>query len=478
MIKKGFLWGGASAASQLEGAWKEGGKGLNVADMNEYRGDLPPEKRMNTKPITTEYLHELLDPSNPGYFPKREGIDFYHNYKDDLKMLGKDGLGLNSYRTSINWARIYPSGDDKEPNEEGIKYYHDLLDCIIENGMEPLITMSHYEMPIALTEKYKGWYSKETIDFFYNFAKTLLDEYHGKVKKWILVNQINMIKEEPYNHLGILADKVDNMVHAQMQGVINEMISCAKITKYSHETYPDVEIGMMLAGSASFPLTGSPEDVMATIKHNQLQFYYSDVLLKGYIPEYINSYFKEIGFTPDITKEDLKLLRDNTADFFSFSCYSFGVVSAESFRSGKRSAKNPYAKTNEWGWCIDPGGLRAQLNIIYDRYHCPIYITERGISRIETPDKDLYVNDDYRIDYYRDTIKEIAEAQEDGVDVRGLYAWSPIDMVSCSSCEMAKRYGFIYTDRDNHGEGSQKRVPKASYYWYKKAIASNGEDLD
>lgn len=477
MIKKGFLWGGGSAASQLEGAWNIGGKGLNAADMNEYRGDLPPQERMNTKPITTAYLKELLDPSYKGYFPKREGINFYHKYQEDLRMLGKDGMGLNAYRTSINWARIYPNGDDATPNEEGLAYYDRLLDCMIENGMEPLITMSHYEIPIALTTNYCGWYSKELIDCFYRYGKTLLDRYHGKVKKWILVNQINMIKEEPYNHLGILADRVENMERAQAQAVINEMIACAKITQYAHENYPDAEIGMMLAGGGAFPLSGKPEDVLATIRYNQRQFYYADVLLRGYIPEYIASYYAEIGFEPEISEEELQLLKYHTADFFSFSCYSFSECSEESFKAGKRTAANPFAKVNEWGWSIDPGGLRAQLNMIYDRYHCPIYIAERGISRAETPDEDLFVNDDYRIDYFRDTIREIEGALTDGVDVRGLYAWSPIDMVSCSSCEMEKRYGFIYTDLDNHGKGSQKRVPKASYYWMQKAIKSNGEDL-
>lgn len=477
MIKKGFLWGGASAASQLEGAWNIGGKGPNAADMNEYRGDLPPEERMNTKPITTEYLSELMDPQYQGYFPKREGIDFYHKYKEDLQMLGKDGLGLNAYRTSINWARIFPNGDDTQPNEEGLAYYEDVLDCMIENGMEPLITMSHYEIPIALTTKYCGWYSKELIDLFYTYGKTLLDRYHDKVHKWIIVNQINMIKEEPYNHLGILADKVEHLERAQAQSVLNEMIACAKITAYAHTHYPDVEIGVMLAGAGAFPLSGRPEDVMAAIQYNQRQFYYSDVLLRGYIPEYIHRYYQEIGLQPDISEEELALLANHTADFFSFSSYSFSVCSEESYAKEKGTARNPFAKENEWGWSIDPGGLRAQLNMVYDRYHCPIYITERGISRVETPDDKMVVNDDYRIEYFRDTIREIEGAMEDGVDIRGLYAWSPIDMVSCSSCEMAKRYGFIYTDLDNHGKGSQKRVPKASYYWYQKAIKSNGEDL-
>ncbi|WP_294562476.1 glycoside hydrolase family 1 protein [uncultured Traorella sp.] len=473
-----FLWGAGFAASQIEGAWNEGGKGPNVADMNEYRGDLPKELRANVEPITTKYLEEAFSENTTKYFPKREAINFYHTYPEDVKMLGKDGLGLNSFRTSICWSRIFPNGDDTQPNEEGLKFYDDLFDCIIENGMEPIVTMSHYEMPIALTTNYTGWYSKEVIDFFYRFGQVILDRYHNKVNKWIIVNQINMIKEEPYNHLGILSDKVDNMEVAQAQAVFNEMVSCAKITKYSHEHYPDVQIGCMLAGGPAFPLSCDFDDVMATIRFNQLKFYYSDVLLRGTIPGYIHRYYKEIGFDFKPSEEELKVLKENTADFFSFSCYSSSVCSNESFSNGRKSIPNPNSEVSEWGWSIDPRGLRAQLNMIYDRYQCPIYITEHGLGRIETPDENLVVDDSYRIDYYRTTIKEIKEALEDGVDLRGLYAWSPIDIVSCSSCKMAKRYGFIYTDRDNHGNGTQKRVPKKSYYWYQKVLKSNGEDVD
>ena len=477
IIPDTFLWGAGFAASQLEGAWNEGGKGPNAADINEFRGDLPRELRANVQPITTEYIKEALDPNTKKNFPKRETIDFYHRYPEDVKMLGKDGLGLNSFRTSICWSRIFPKGDEKIPNEEGLKFYDDLFDCIIANGMEPIVTMSHYEIPIYLTTEYTGWYSRETIDFFYNFGKTILDRYHNKVKKWIIVNQINMIKEEPYNHLGILADKVDNMETAQAEAVFNEMVSCAKITKYSHENYPDVMIGCMLAGGPAFPLTCDPEDVNACVKFNQLKFYYSDVLIRGTVPSYIYPYYKEIGFDFKPLEEDLKLLKENTCDFFSFSCYSTSVVSKETFENGKASKPNPVSKVNEWGWSIDPVGMRSQLNMIYDRYQCPIYITEHGLGMLEEVDENMVVHDDYRINFFRDSIKEIKLAIQDGVDVRGLYAWSPIDMVSCSSCEMAKRYGFIYVDRDNYGNGTQKRVPKKSYYWFQKVLRSNAEDL-
>lgn len=477
-IPETFLWGGGFAASQMEGAWDEGGKGVNAADINEYRGDLPREERANVAPITTAYLEEALSPDTKKIFPKRYGINFYHTYEEDVKLLGKDGLGLNSFRTSINWARIFPNGDDAQPNEEGLAYYDKLFDCIIANGMEPIVTMSHYEIPIALTTKYTGWYSKELIDIFLRFAQVILDRYHTKVHKWIVVNQINMIKEEPYNHLGILADKVDNMTVAQAQAVYNEMVSSAKVAKYAHENHKDVEIGVMLAGGPAFPLSCKQEDVISTIRFNQLKFYYSDVLLRGTIPSYIYRYYNEIGFNFQPTQEELDLFRENTADFFSFSCYSSSICSKETFDNGYRSGVNPYSKVNEWGWSIDAAGLRSQLNMIYDRYQCPIYIAEHGISRIEDVDENMVVHDDYRIEYFRETVEEIKLAIEDGVDIRGLYAWSPIDMVSCSSCEMAKRYGFVYVDLDNHGKGTEKRVPKASFYWYKKVIASNGEDLD
>ena len=475
MIKKqfpdGFLWGGAFAANQMEGAYDVGNKGLCVADINEFRDDIAIDKKYNEE-ISSTYVKEALE-SKTRIFPKRWGIDFYHTYKEDLKMLGKQGLGLKTYRTSINWSRIFPKGDEFEPNEEGLKFYDELIDEIIKNGMEPMITMSHYEMPLYLTTAYKGWYSKEVITFFERYGKVLLDRYHHKVKLWIPVNQINLIRHESYNHLGVLEDVVDRVDEAKYQAVINEMISCALITKYAHEKYPDLQIGMMLCGGPAYAETSKPNDVLATLRHNQMEYFYGDVLLRGFIPGYAKRYFEEMGFKLDISDKEIDILR-NTGDFFSFSYYYTRLCNEESYCNGNEVFRNPELPASPWGWSIDPVGLRILLNEFYDRYQKPIYITENGIGLYDKVE-DERIHDDYRPEYYRLHIEQMKEAIADGVDLRGYYAWAPLDIVSCSSSEMSKRYGFIYVARDDYGNGSNKRYIKDSYHWFKKVIESNGE---
>ena len=468
---KNFLWGGAVAANQCEGAWNVDGKGWCVADINEFHDDVALEKKSNAE-ITTSYVIEAMN-SNERIFPKRWGIDFYHTYKEDLKLLA--GLGLKTFRTSINWSRIFPKGDESEPNEAGLKFYDDLFDEVIKNGMEPMITMSHYEIPIHLTTQYKGWYSREVIDFFVNYGKVILDRYHTKVKKWIVVNQINLIVHESFNHLGIAEDKVDDLLSAKYQGVHNEMVASALITKYAHENYPDNEVGMMLCGGPSYAATCKSEDVLATLKVNQMEYFYADVLLRGYYPGYAFRYFEDKGIHVKFYEGDEEALK-NTADFMSFSYYYTQICDKDSYDKDEGPRRNKELDANPWGWSIDPNGLRILLNEFYDRYQCPIYITENGVGYFDKLEDDK-VHDPYRIDYYRDHIKAMKEAIKDGVDLRGYYAWGPIDIISCSSSEMSKRYGFIYVDIDDYGKGSAKRIKKDSYTWMQKVIASNGEDL-
>jgi 6-phospho-beta-glucosidase len=407
-------------------------------------------------------------------FPKRRGIDFYHTYKEDLKLLA--GLGLKSFRTSINWARIFPKGDELEPNEAGLKFYDDLIDEIIANGMEPLITCSHYEMPLYLTTAYTGWYSREVIDFFERFCKVIIDRYQDRVKKWIIVNQINLIGHESFNHLGVAEDKVENLREAKYQAVHNEMVACARVTKYAHDHYPDLEMGMMLCGGPAYAATAKPEDVLATTRHNQMEYYFfADVLLRGAYPGYVLRFFKENGIEIVFGPDDEEILK-NTADFLSFSYYYTRVCSKASFENGNESNRNPELEANPWGWSIDPEGLRTTLNLYHDRYQVPMYITENGVGYYDQVE-DGQVHDDYRIAYYRDHIKQMKEAIQDGVDLRGYYAWGPIDIISCSSSEMSKRYGFIYVDIDDYGKGTGKRFKKDSYGWMQGVIASNGEKL-
>ena len=347
-----FMWGGAVAANQLEGAYDTDGKGLCVADINEFRDDVDITKKSNLE-VTTDYIKEALA-STDRIFPKRWGIDFYHTYKDDLKLLAE--LGLKTFRTSINWARIYPNGDDEKPNEAGLKFYDELFDEIIKNGMEPMITISHYEIPLNLTTAYKGWYSREVIDFFEKYCKTVFDRYAGKVKYWIIVNQINLIVHESFNHLGIAADLVDDLLSAKYQGVHNEMVACARATKYAHEHYPDMEIGMMLCGGPAYPATCKPEDVLAAQKHNQMEYFFSDVLMRGLYPGYALRYFEDHDIHVEFGEHDEEDLK-NTCDFFSFSYYYTRICSKESYENGNEAIRNMELPANPWGWTIDPIGL-------------------------------------------------------------------------------------------------------------------------
>lgn len=466
-----FMWGGAVAANQLEGAWDEDGKGLCIADINEFRDDIAIEKKGNEE-LNRAYIKEAVD-SKEKVFPKRHGIDFYHTYKEDLKLLA--GLGLKTFRTSINWSRIFPNGDDKEPNEAGLKFYDDLFDEILKNGMEPMITVSHYEMPLNLTLSYKGWYSREVIDFFVKYCNTVFDRYAGKVKYWILVNQINLIGHESFNHLGVAEDVVEDLRSAKYQAVHNEMVACARATKYAHEHHPEMQIGMMLCGGPDYPASCKPEDMLATLKHNQMEYFFADVLLRGKYPGYAFRFFEDQGIHVEFGEQDEEDFK-NTADFFSFSYYYTQVCSRESYEKGNDVYRNKELPANPWGWTIDPVGFRILLNEFYDRYQKPIYVTENGVGYYDKLE-DGQVHDDYRVDYYREHIRQMKEAIRDGVDVRGYYAWGPIDIISCSSSEMSKRYGFIYVDLDDYGKGTGKRIKKDSYAWMQKVIASGGEDL-
>ncbi len=471
-FKKDFFWGGAVAANQCEGAWQEGGKGWCVADINRFRDDVALNKKYNEE-MTTEVVRQAME-DKQGIYPKRWGIDFYHTFKEDLKLL--KGLGINSFRTSINWARIFPNGDDARPNEEGLKFYDALIDEIIANEMEPLITISHYEMPLNLTLKYSGWYSREVIDFFVNYCKVLLDRYKGKVKYWIIVNQINLIVHESFNHLGIAEDKVDNLLEAKYQGVHNEMVACAKATRYAREIDKNVHIGMMFSDHISYPATCKPEDVFANYRRNQMEFLYGDVLLRGEYPGYAFRFYDDHHIHIEFGEGDEEALK-NTADFMAISYYYTRICDAESVKKKKTSYDNPHIQSSDWGWGIDPIGLRTKLNMYWDRYQVPIVIAENGLGSFDKVEADGSTHDNYRIEYLQAHIEQMKEAVLDGVDVFGYYPWGPIDIVSCSSSEMSKRYGFIYVDLDNYGKGSGKRSLKDSYYWYQKVIASNGATL-
>ena len=473
---KDFMWGGAIAANQAEGAWREGGKGICVADILKVqdKGDL---KKKSNKETTLKDIDAALSDTQ-GIYPKRYGIDFYHTYKEDLKLLA--GTGMNAFRTSINWARIFPNGDDEQPNEEGLRFYEDLIDEIIQNGMEPLITLSHYEMPLNLAVKYHGWANRLTIDFFVRYCETVFKRFKGKVKYWILVNQINLIHHESFNHLGIPADCVDNLWEAKFQGVHNECTACAMATKIGHQIDPNFQIGMMVYDGLSEPLTCKSEDVFANMKRNQMEYFFSDLLIRGTYPGYAVRFFNEKGFHLDIRPEDEKVLKENTADFLAISYYYTICASAESMKNygvnEDGALSNPHIDASEWGWGIDPLGLRTVLNYYYDRYQKPIIIAENGFGTYDTISEDGKIHDQRRISYLRQHVAMMKDAIKDGVEVIGYFPWGPIDIISCSSSEMSKRYGFIYVDQDDYGNGTKQRMKKDSYDWYRQVIASNGED--
>ncbi|MXQ52685.1 glycoside hydrolase family 1 protein [Shimazuella alba] len=467
-----FLWGGAIAANQSEGAYDVNGKGMSVADINRFHGELKRQDRSN-KEITMKDIEFALQ-DKEGFYPKRTAIDFYHHYKEDLKMLAE--TGMNSFRTSINWTRIFPNGDELEPSEAGLRFYDNLIDEIIANGMEPLITVSHYEMPLHLATEYNGWYSRKTIDFFVRFCETLFQRYYQKVKYWILLNQINLITFESFNHLGIPADRVENLKEAKYQGIHHELVACARATKIAKQINPNMQIGMMLFDGISHPATPKPEDVLATMKRNQMEYFFSDVLLRGYYPGYAFRYFEDNGLDIKFGAHDEEDLK-NTADFLTFSYYYTRISDANSAKEENSAYINPELPASDWGWSIDPIGLRTALNLYYDRYQFPIMITENGIGAHDQPDENGDIHDDYRIDYLRKHIEQVRNAISDGVDVHGYYSWGPIDIVSCSSSEMSKRYGFIYVDKDDQGNGTLLRKKKDSYYWYKNVVATNGEEL-
>lgn len=467
-----FLWGGAIAANQAEGAWNLDGKGISVADINEYVFNEDMRKMYNIE-LTRDYAVQAKDDKD-GVFPKRTGIDFYHTFREDLALL--KAAGLKTFRTSISWARIFPDGDNTSPNEAGLKFYDELIDEIIKNGMEPMITLAHYEMPLNFALKYNGWKNRQLVDFYFNFARTCLDRYHDRVKYWIPFNQINLIRYESFNHLGIFEDEGTYLEQDKYQGVHHELVASAMVKKYAASLDGDIKIGMMLYTDFAYPETTSPEDNFATWQKNQYEVYFADVLLRGEYPGYIKRFFKEKNIVLSITDEDKALLK-NTADFMTFSYYTTYVSNAEiahQFRGNNK--RNPLLSQTPWGWAIDPVGLRYVLNFFWDRWQKPIMITENGIGCFDELVNET-VEDDYRIAFFRDHIRSVGEAIADGVEVLGYYMWSPIDIVSCSSNQMSKRYGLIYVNLDDLGRGDGKRFCKKSYYWYQRLIATNGKSL-
>ncbi|EKS6887360.1 6-phospho-beta-glucosidase [Enterobacter bugandensis] len=455
-----FLWGGAVAANQVEGAYLEDGKGLSTSDVQPQGVFGPVVERMA---------------GDSGI--KDVAIDFYHRYPEDIKLFAE--MGFSCLRVSIAWTRIFPNGDEQTPNEAGLAFYDRLFDELAAHDITPLVTLSHYEMPWGLVKQYGGWGSRQTIGFFERYARTVFARYREKVKLWLTFNEINMSLHAPMTGVGLPETSSKGEVY---QAIHHQLVASALAVKACHEIIPDAKIGNMLLGGLMYPLTCRPEDVLEALQENRAWQFFGDVQCRGAYPGYMLRFFRDSEIEIDITDADREALK-STVDFISFSYYMTGCVTTDDELNQQARGNilsmvpNPHLASSEWGWQIDPVGLRTLLNVLWDRYQKPLFIVENGLGAKDKPDADGVVQDDYRISYLNDHLVQVREAIDDGVEVMGYTSWGPIDLVSASKAELSKRYGFIYVDRDDSGKGTLARSRKKSFYWYKEVIATKGASL-
>lgn len=479
---KDFLWGGAISAMQAEGAYRTDGRSDCFYDHCRAGGVNEPRR----------YDKELVEGV---YYPTHKAIDFYHRYPEDIRLLAE--MGFKVFRLSISWGRIFPNGDDAQPNEKGLAFYDAVFDECRRYGIEPLVTISHFDIPMPISEKYHGWSDRRTIDLFVRFCETIFRRYKDKVKYWLTFNEINggtlsnflAMSEGDLSELqdgGPTFDHCDNP-QKRFQGLHHEFVASARAVRLGHQINPDFKIGCMLGMISAYPLTCAPEDMIETQKKWQLNNYFcGDVMIRGAYPSYMNAYFREHGIAVKMEPKDAEILKQGCVDFCSFSYYQTMCTTTQKNAKGANgnlmvnafgTAENPYLKKSEWGWAVDPEGLRYTLNELYGRYQIPMMVVENGLGAKDVLTEDHTVHDAYRIEYLRQHIAALAEAIDDGVDVMGYTPWGCIDLVSGGTGQMSKRYGFIYVDVDDEGNGTFDRYKKDSFNWYKKVIASNGEDL-
>ena len=491
---KDFLWGGATAANQFEGGFHEGGKAPTMIDVTTSGSHTNPRKIGWTIPATGETGVTELKFGKPMefpegavpcvldgyYYPSHKATDFYHHYKEDIALMAE--MGFRVFRLSISWPRIFPQLDSETPNEEGLQFYENVFDELHKYGIEPLVTLSHFEIPVELVTKYNGWQNREVIDLFVKYTKTVLNRYKGKVKYWLTFNEINMMEFMQPSTIGVLKATPQNIA----QSALHQFLASALTVKAAHEIDENNMVGMMLAYQPLYAETCDPADQLFVQKKSQEQFlFYSDVQMQGKYPNYKLKEYERKGVVLDTKEGDMELLEKYPCDFLSFSCYgsstftTHGDFITNGGGNGIHGMKNPYLTANEWGWETDPQCLRISLNTLYDRYHKPLFIVENGIGWADKLEEDGSVHDPERIDYLRANIKAMRDAVNlDGIPLMGYTMWGCIDLVSSGTGEMKKRYGFIYVDMDDQGNGSMKRYKKDSFYWYKKMIESDGENLD
>ena len=479
---EGFLWGGATAANQFEGAWNEGGRGPATSDTAVA---VDPNERKGMEhfmaPMSKEKVEFALA-DQEGRYPKRWGSDFYHRYQEDIALYAE--MGFKTFRLSIAWSRIFPNGDDAKPNEEGLKFYDAVFDECLKYGIEPLVTLSHYETPINIALTYGGWKNRAVIDLFVKYATTVIQRYKDKVKYWLTFNEINIMGINGYIGGALLSEDGTQNLSEMYQAAHHQFVASSLATKALHEIAPAAKMGMMLARMQAYPATPNPQDVMEEIKRDHENLFFSDIQVRGKYPAYTQRFFKENGIKIEIATGDLEILETYPVDFMSFSYYMSSIARHNPDAAGEATAgnfslgeANPYLEASDWGWQIDPVGLRITLNKLYDRYQVPLFIVENGLGALDTVEADGSIHDHYRIDYLKAHIEQMYEAIEDGVELMGYTPWGCTDLVSASTSEMSKRYGFVYVDADDQGQGTFDRSRKDSFYWYQEVIATNGANL-
>lgn len=481
---EGFLWGGATAANQVEGGWREGGKGISVSDCARAHFDTDVTNYKAHNQVTSKDIEEALATDDEVYYPKRHASDFYHHYKEDIRLFAE--MGFKVYRMSIAWSRIFPNADDAEPNEEGLKFYDNVFDELHKYGIEPLVTMSHYEPPINLVLNYKGWYSREVIGFFTRFVETICTRYKDKVKYWLTFNEVDSMIRHPYTTGALIEDRFpgQNFEEVIFQAMHHQFVASALATKICHEIIPGSMVGCMLTKLTYYPYTCKPEDVLQAQQTMRGTYCYSDTQVFGEYPAYLLSRFQNNGIHIQKEEGDDAVMKAHPVDFVSFSYYNSSCAAKDTSNldvmAGNtiNAIKNPYLKASDWGWQIDPTGLRISMVDLYDRYRKPLFIVENGLGAKDILKEDGSIDDQYRIDYLKEHLKAVADAIiEDGVPCLGYTSWGCIDIVSESTKQMSKRYGFIYVDCDDYGKGTYRRLKKKSFDWYKKVIGTNGSSL-
>ncbi|MCR4430797.1 MAG: family 1 glycosylhydrolase [Tepidanaerobacteraceae bacterium] len=484
LFPEGFLWGGALAANQCEGAWNEDGKGMSVADCSMYKPHVDLNDYRSQHMITMADIEAAMKSDDISLYAKRRGIDFYHRYKEDLDLFAE--MGFKVLRVSIAWTRIFPTGLEDAPNEKGLAFYESLFREMKKRNIEPLVTLHHYEMPLYLAIHNDGWYQRLVVDKFAKFCRVVFERYKNLVKYWLTFNEIDSAFRHPFTSLGIITERYpeEKLEEIIYQAIHHQFIASSLATKYLREIIPDAKMGCMVTRTLTYPENCNPKNCLLALKDNRDNYFYSDVQVFGEYPKFIKRYWKKKDINIHMESDDEEILKCYTVDFVSFSYYMSFVSSIDRDKREKvngnltQGVKNPFLDVTEWGWQIDPIGLHYSLIDMYDRYRLPLFIVENGVGSNDKVEADGSIIDDYRIAYFREHIRAIASAIDDGVEVMGYTPWGCIDIVSLSTNQMSKRYGFIYVDADDFGNGTYKRLKKKSFDWYKKVIRSNGEDLD